>query len=450
MADKNMLQLAALTAASIPDKTKRWLDIETSTTPPTPDSAPLRLNLDELNKSLFATEHSLAITSGTKTVSTPVFDSTQTWNSGGTTFTAQRMDITDTASDAASLLADWKVGGSSVWNVRKDGRTTARSLTLNGGTITANAPIIDASRTWNNAGVTFTGIKLALTNTASASASLPLSITSGGTNLLSLGIATSSTDSGIFVGSSNAFFRSSVSANVFEIGNGSTVAISGGTGAGFVQFNSSCRWLSTGYGGWFDCQLYRDAANTIGMRNSTAAQAFHVYNTYTSGSVYERGFLRWASNTLEIGAEHVGATARNVGFLAGGNTLITLDATTSAVFVRTASYFGWSARSRMRSDADGNVVLSNAAATDFSLIKFGGTTSSFPALKRSSTQLQCRLADDSGDAPFRAHFIGLPENTAPAGTADTARIFAEDNGSGKTRLMVIFGSGSAQQIAIEP
>jgi hypothetical protein len=40
--------------------------------------------------------------------------------------------------------------------------------------------------------------------------------------------------------------------------------------------------------------------------------------------------------------------------------------------------------------------------------------------------------------------------SAPAATADRARIYAEDNGGGKTRLMVRFGTGAAQQIAIEP
>lgn len=40
--------------------------------------------------------------------------------------------------------------------------------------------------------------------------------------------------------------------------------------------------------------------------------------------------------------------------------------------------------------------------------------------------------------------------TVPGAVANLARIFAVDNGSGKTRLMVQFGSGAAQQIAIEP
>lgn len=48
-------------------------------------------------------------------------------------------------------------------------------------------------------------------------------------------------------------------------------------------------------------------------------------------------------------------------------------------------------------------------------------------------------------------FIAGAEQTAPAAPAANGyRIFAQDNGAGKTQLMVIFASGAAQQIAIEP
>lgn len=40
--------------------------------------------------------------------------------------------------------------------------------------------------------------------------------------------------------------------------------------------------------------------------------------------------------------------------------------------------------------------------------------------------------------------------SAPSGVANKAILFAEDNGAGKTRLMVQFGTGAAQQVAIEP
>ena len=48
-------------------------------------------------------------------------------------------------------------------------------------------------------------------------------------------------------------------------------------------------------------------------------------------------------------------------------------------------------------------------------------------------------------------FWQMTEMTAPsAGAANTCRIYTEDNGAGKTRLMALFSSGAAQQLAIQP
>lgn len=47
--------------------------------------------------------------------------------------------------------------------------------------------------------------------------------------------------------------------------------------------------------------------------------------------------------------------------------------------------------------------------------------------------------------------VGLNEHSsAPPGIANWARLFADDNGAGKTRLRVIFGSGAAITLATEP
>jgi hypothetical protein len=47
--------------------------------------------------------------------------------------------------------------------------------------------------------------------------------------------------------------------------------------------------------------------------------------------------------------------------------------------------------------------------------------------------------------------LELREQTAPsAPSADRVRLYAVDNGSGKTQLMALFASGAAQQVAIEP
>jgi hypothetical protein len=51
----------------------------------------------------------------------PLSNLTATWNASGTTFTAIKMDVTDTASAAGSLLMDLQVGGVSRCNITKGG-----------------------------------------------------------------------------------------------------------------------------------------------------------------------------------------------------------------------------------------------------------------------------------------------------------------------------------------
>lgn len=67
-----------------------------------------------------------------------------------------------------------------------------------------------------------------------------------------------------------------------------------------------------------------------------------------------------------------------------------------------AQGISWASRTLMASPSDGVMTLSNNASTDFSRLQFGGTTSSFPALKRNAAVLEVRLADDSAAANLNA------------------------------------------------
>ena len=61
-----------------------------------------------------------------------IFDMTDTWNSAPTTFDAIKMNVTDTSSDAASLLMELQVGAASKFSVSKGGNLVAAgSLTVN-------------------------------------------------------------------------------------------------------------------------------------------------------------------------------------------------------------------------------------------------------------------------------------------------------------------------------
>ena len=55
---------------------------------------------------------------------TPAINATQTWNSSTTPFTGLKLNVTDTASNASSLLLDFQVGALPKFNIRKDGVPT--------------------------------------------------------------------------------------------------------------------------------------------------------------------------------------------------------------------------------------------------------------------------------------------------------------------------------------
>ncbi|MCB9813502.1 MAG: phage integrase N-terminal SAM-like domain-containing protein [Pseudomonadales bacterium] len=66
--------------------------------------------------------------------------------------------------------------------------------------------------------------------------------------------------------------------------------------------------------------LLSDEANNISLRNSTNAQSFRIYNTYSSGTSYERGDFYWNSNVLNIGTSKgsSGGSARDLALLTDG------------------------------------------------------------------------------------------------------------------------------------
>ena len=59
-----------------------------------------------------------------------------------------------------------------------------------------------------------------------------------------------------------------------------------------------------------DVIITRDSANTLAQRNSTNAQTFRLYNTYTDASNYERLGINWSSNTATIQTENAGTGTR--------------------------------------------------------------------------------------------------------------------------------------------
>jgi hypothetical protein len=103
----------------------------------------------------------------------PIYALVDTWNASGTTFTAVKMTVTDTASASGSLLMDLQVGGTSQFKVGKGGvvsvgstlelghasdttlaRASAGVVTIEGNTVYTSGNLPGTSVTWA-AGQTF-------------------------------------------------------------------------------------------------------------------------------------------------------------------------------------------------------------------------------------------------------------------------------------------------------
>lgn len=94
--------------------------------------------------------------------------------------------------------------------------------------------------------------------------------------------------------------------------------------------------------------------------------------------------------------------------------------------------FNFTGKSILSSNVNANITLYNQAKTSFGLLQFGGISNSYPALKRSSTELQVRLADDSNFANIRANNL-ITE--APVTSTNTSMGFRCNNGA--TNLMLL-------------
>ena len=165
--------------------------------------------------------------------------------------------------------------------------------------------IYDMAQTWNNGATTFAGIKLNVTDTASASGSLLMDLQLGGAAKFKVD------KNGDVVLGVNGIGRS-VTANALSYSGALTLRHLSGddvrlstiaTGTPALGFYS----IATQY-----VQLLAPSANTLEMRRSTNAQTFNIYNTYTSASHYERGFMRWSGNALQIGVEAAGGGSTRV------------------------------------------------------------------------------------------------------------------------------------------
>jgi hypothetical protein len=165
--------------------------------------------------------------------------------------------------------------------------------------------IYDMAQTWNNGATTFAGIKLNVTDTASAATSKLLDLQVGGVSQCSV-IKTGTLAAVAFtaIGSNKSSFTIGTNlADLTQFGGVNALRLIAGSANRFsgLQTTNALTMLAL-----------TPASNTTEIINGVNAQAFNIYNTYTSASHYERGFMRWSGNALQIGVEAAGGGSTRV------------------------------------------------------------------------------------------------------------------------------------------
>ena len=128
---------------------------------------------------------SLNVATGTITASTPVLSGTQTWNAGGVTFNGELVNITDTASAAASRLYAGQVSSVDKFYARKDGLVFGVRFTTNPG-LSAVLPSVGLITT--SLYVTAAASPLGMVLAGGATYDGVISTTSGGAETFALGV----------------------------------------------------------------------------------------------------------------------------------------------------------------------------------------------------------------------------------------------------------------------
>ena len=354
-------------------------------------------------------------------------------------------------------------------------KRVSRNSWLNSGTLTSDAPVT-ISQTWNGTGSTvFTAFKVNAASTASDPTSKLLDLQLGGVSKVS-----ADKIGGIKIGDGTANGGSAQKYLTFNtvwgevvFGNwGGDLSLSGG---GLVTFSvGSPAYFTThiGLGGNKDTanvKLWKDADNTLALRNGANAQTFNVYGTYTSGTSYERLTLSAPSAANAIIGTNKGSgggTARGLELQTDGVTRMTIDSVGAASFgtnsvscqnviLPAGGLLVWAGTGRITNPSTGVFQLLDGAQSSFNRLQFGGTTDAFPAIARDGAGIKFTGAAAGSTAWIKVPPVAVGSLPVAATAGAGARAFVNDASApvfgtavagGGAVLVPVYCTGSAWNV----
>lgn len=404
----------------------------------------------------------LTVASGTLADSTPI-GITQTWTDGTEAMTAFDINVTDTASAAGSLLANFRLDGTSQMNLTKSGMlnlptpgsavigSPTGSLTIgtvNGYVYAGNTNVFGASSYISDLGIRIlasssfafssdatsygaadvhlrrdaasqlavrngtTAQSLAVYTTESASLSNYERLRLYGTAASAFTIASEAAGTGTargirFIGGSDGVSNYGGGGSSSNTAFGTLAFRSNTSGSNDTAFGSSSMEYSTtgaNNAAFGHSSMY---SNTSGASNVSVGQASLSTNESGSYNVAVGG-----SAGIYFGSGTSGNTTGVGNVLVGYSVRPAANAETNQIVI--AGYTG-SGIGAIGLGSNTTAIGNSSTTTTLlygSLIPIGGVTSSEPAIKRSGTILQARLADDSAFTGIGVSKINQETTTA--------------------------------------
>ena len=384
---------------------------------------------------------------------------------------------------------------------------TLTTATFAAGTISASTPNT-ITQTWNNAAVTFTGLNINVTNAASATGSFLSRIQVNGSDKFAiltnnsgystliwmdvtnprLGLQQSvilgnhgaadtyvnlASDKAIGWGNNASLFASSLDLKLYRDAAGTLAQRNGTNPQSFRVYNtytdaSNYERFSIGWSSNL-CTLGFEKAGTGAQRyvsldlganpsagaNKIISTSTNAYDFYSAGSVWawvangSFGFGKYyyagATRGVQFGESNAGASNRigdsYVLRITGGS------GTSDPGYIGFGGAFVPTGATSLTGHTQEDCFLIKMLATATPIVAFGSSfASTVPAIKRSGTQIQIRLADDSADTSISASYVKTPALTvATLPLASTAgmgsRAFVSD-ANATTFASIVAGGGS--------
>ena len=195
-----------------------------------------------------------------------------------------------------------------------------------------------------------------------------------------------------------------------------------GLGTGATDSGNGILQLAThttsagGIGFGTDTSLYRVAAQTLALQGSTQP-GIQLYRGATLACFFDA-----TSTQVRFGSQEA---AQSTLIHSGNAVALTLDSSQNATFagfvaIPSSSIFYFISSTKFSAPSNGVMLLQNNAGTDFTRLQFGGTTSSFPSIKRTGAQFDLLLADESDFTTVRLANVRAVRAAATASAGEVA------------------------------